>query len=274
MDFKLCIDVSSGFGLSVEDAVPVIKSVGFDGCFTGWSEQADVCKWAEDIDKAGLIYQSIHSPFNKVNTLWEEGDAGEAYTDMLIKCVNDCNRASVPVMVVHPIIGMDRHNPTDLGIKRFSRLVEAAEKTNVKLAFENVEGAEYLEKIMKNLGGSSAVGFCWDTGHEMCYNYSNDMPALYGDKLVATHFNDNLGMTDKNNMTWLDDAHLMPFDGVADWKGIMQRIKRHGYEGPLTFELTRNSKPGKNTHDIYAHLSYEEFLALAYDKARKVAALY
>ncbi|MBE6669606.1 MAG: sugar phosphate isomerase/epimerase [Ruminococcaceae bacterium] len=274
MKFKLCIDVSSGFTLPVTEAVPKIKAAGFDGCFTGWSEQSDVDAWANAIAKEGLMYQSIHSPFGKINTVWEEGEAGEAYTDMLIKCLNDCHRCGVPVMVVHPIIGMDRHDPTDLGIKRFSRLVEAAEKTDVKLAFENVEGAEYLAKIMSDLGYSDSVGFCWDTGHEMCYNYSNDMPALYGDKLVATHFNDNLGMTDKSNMTWLDDAHLMPFDGIADWKGIMQRIKRHGYSGPLTFELTRNSKPGKNTHDIYAELSYEQFLALAYEKACKVAALY
>lgn len=80
---------------------------------------------------------------------------------------------------------------------------------------------------MHDLGGSPAVRFCWDTGHEMCYNFSQDMMGLYGDKLVATHFNDNMGMADPNVVTWHDDAHLLPFDGIADWAGIMQRINRH-----------------------------------------------
>ena len=96
MSYKLCIDVSSGFGLSVEDAAPIIRSVGFDGCFTGWSETSDIDKWAEAIAKEGLIYQSVHSPFNKVHKLWEEGEDGERYTDMLIRCLKDCHRNAVP----------------------------------------------------------------------------------------------------------------------------------------------------------------------------------
>lgn len=274
MDFKLCIDISSGFGLPVAEAVPVVKKVGFDGCFVGWNESSNVDKWANIIANEGLIFQSIHAPFSKVDTMWEEGDAGDDYLKMLKKCLHACDDHDIPIMVVHPIIGMDKHTPTELGIKRFASLVDEAENTKVKLAFENVEGMEYLAAVMDALGSSSAVGFCWDTGHEMCYNYSKDMPGLYGDKLISTHFNDNLGMTDKNIMTWHDDAHLMPFDGIADWKGIMQRIKRHGYTGPLTFELTRNNKPNKHTHDIYADLSYEEFLTLALSKAKKVAELY
>ncbi|MBQ3126937.1 MAG: sugar phosphate isomerase/epimerase [Clostridia bacterium] len=271
--YKLGIGLGLGYGMPNEDEVKAIKAVGFDACFTGWGEGCDVEGWANGIARAGLIYQSIHSPFGKVHKMWEEGDEGEAVTDMLIACVNDCAKVDVPVMVVHPIIGMDKHNPTDLGITRFARLVEAAEKAGVKLGFENVEGPEYLAKIMADLGGSSAVGFCWDTGHEMCYNFSADMMALYGDKLIATHFNDNLGMADPNVVTWLDDSHLLPFDGIADWAGIMARINRHGYEGILTFELTCKNKPNKHTHDAYAAWTMEQFVAEAYARAVKVAAL-
>ncbi|MBQ8398248.1 MAG: sugar phosphate isomerase/epimerase [Clostridia bacterium] len=271
--YKLGVDLGMGYGQPVEVAAKAVAAAGFDACFTGWGEGCDVEGWANTIAREGLIYQSIHSPFTKVHKMWEEGDEGEAVTDMLIACVNDCAKVDVPVMVVHPIIGMDKHNPTDLGITRYARLVEAAEKAGVKLGFENVEGPEYLAKIMQDLGGSSAVGFCWDTGHEMCYNFSRDMMALYGDKLVATHFNDNMGMTDPNVVTWHDDAHLLPFDGIADWAGIMARINRHGYEGILTFELTCKNKPNKHTHDAYAEWTIEEFAAQAYARAIKVAAL-
>lgn len=271
--YLLGINVGAGYAMPETELIRTVASVGFDACFVNWTTELPLEACAEQIAKSGLIFQSIHGPFRKVETLWEEGDEGESYTDVMISCLRDCHRFDVPVMIVHPIKGMDKHTPNELGISRFARLIEEAEKTNVKLAFENVEGIEYLDAIMDRFGDFSSVGFCWDTGHEMCYNFSEDVMAKYGDKLIATHFNDNLGMEDPNVVTWRDDLHLLPFDGTADWQGIMNRVARHGYEGILTFELTIKNKPDKHYHDAYATWSAEEFYARAYERARRVAAL-
>jgi sugar phosphate isomerase/epimerase len=98
-----------------------------------------------------------------------------------------------------------------------------------------------------------------------------DVPALFGDKLICTHLNDNLGQTDPKEVTWLDDAHLLPFDGIADWQGIADRLARINYAGELTFELTLASKPGRNTHDIYKELTPETYYKLVYEKAVQFA---
>jgi len=272
-NYKLGLDVGIGFDATVPEAAAAVRAAGFDACFTNWQVGCDMEGWANAIARLGLIHQSVHAPFGRVETLWDEGEEGEHFTDVMIDCLRDCDKFDVPIMVVHPIKGMDRHAPNDLGIRRFARLVEAAEQTRVKLAFENVEGLEYLVKVMDELGHSPAVGFCWDTGHEMCYNFSEDVTARFGDRLIATHFNDNLGMADPNTVTWLDDAHLLPFDGIADWAGIMRRIRAHQYTGILTFELTRKNKPGKHTHDGYAAWSLEEYCHHAYERACRVAAL-
>ena len=272
MSFKLGINIGQGFGESFREGVLATARAGFDACFTGWSDGTDVAGRASLIRENGMVYQSIHAPFNKSDALWEEGDAGDAFADQLIRCLHDCAENDVPIMVVHPIIGMDKHTPTPLGIERFGRLVAEAEKTPVRVAFENVEGIEYLEVVIRELGGSPAVGYCWDTGHEMCYNFSRDVPALFGDKLIATHLNDNFGMTDPAVVTWHDDSHMMPYDGIADWHGIAERLVRAGFDGILTFELTSKSKPGKNTHDAYAALGLDGFLRLAHEKAVRVAA--
>ena len=205
--------------------------------------------------------------------MWEAGCEGEDYTDMLIQCVEDCKRFDIGIMVAHVIIGMDRHFPSALGITRFRRLVEAGEKNGVKIAFENTEGIEYLQAIMDHLGGSDYCCFCWDTGHEQCYNYGEDMMARFGNKLIATHLNDNFGMADRNKMTWLDDSHVLPFDGINDWKSIIDRMDKAGYNGIYTMELTRNAKPNKNTHDAYAAWSLEEFLAEALNRMHRMVAL-
>jgi sugar phosphate isomerase/epimerase len=137
----------------------------------------------------------------------------------------------------------------------------------VKLALENTEGEEYLELLMEALSDNPAVGFCIDTGHEMCYNRSRDLITKYGSRLIATHLNDNVGITDENNITWLDDAHLLPFDGIGNWQGIADRLSSVGYAGELTFELTSQNKPQRNTHDRYAEWSFEEYIAAAHERA-------
>ena len=269
---KFGISLGLGFPESALDQIAITKRVGYDACFTGWSPD-HMESWANAMAQNGLIYQSVHAPFNKAHKMWEAGEEGEQYTDMLIKCVEDCKKFDVGIMVAHVIIGMDHHFPSALGITRFRRLVEAGEKNGVKIGFENTEGIEYLQAVMDHLGDSPYCCFCWDTGHEQCYNYGEDMMARFGNKLIATHLNDNFGMADRNKMTWLDDSHVMPFDGINDWKSIIDRMDKAGYDGIYTMELTRNSKPNKNTHDIYAHMNVEQFMAEALDRMHRMVAL-
>ena len=91
-------------------------------------------------------------------------------------------------------------------------------------------------------------------------------------RLIATHINDNLGILDfSGSITWHDDLHLLPFDGIGDWADIVRRLR--GFDGPLTFELSTISKPDRHENDKYARLSPEEYIAEAYSRACRVAAL-
>lgn len=271
MKYQLCIN--TGIGDSTESAIPLIAAAGFDGCFTGWKPGA-LGIFAALIRESGMIYQSVHAPFKKMNVIWEDesaGGAGDEAADELCACIRESGENGVPIVVVHPIIGMDRHTPTSIGIARFARVLEAAEAAGVRAAFENVEGIEYLERIISELGDHPAIGFCWDTGHEMCYNHRMDVPALFGDKLICTHLNDNMGQTDPAVVTWYDDSHMLPFDGTADWAGIAARLKRTDFTAPLTFELNRAGRPGKHTHDRYASLDTASFIRECFARAAKFA---
>ena len=118
------------------------------------------------------------------------------------------------------------------------------------------------------------VGFCWDSGHEQCYNRGKDMLGLYGSKLIATHLNDNLGISDnEGRIFWTDDLHLLPFDGINDWKDIAIRLNRCGYNGILTFELLNQSKPNRHDNDKYKKMSVEEYISECYARACRVATL-
>jgi len=270
---KTAVNLSCFGGISPVELIPDVKAAGFDGCFfDAMGDPAEIAAIAPRIREAGLIFQSVHAPFKKMNAMWEEGPEGEIALSELLSCAEETARAEVPLMIVHAFIGFGEEHPNSLGVERFGRLVRRAEELGLKIAFENTEGEKYLETLCNALFSSPAAGFCIDTGHELCYNPGMDVISKYGGggKLFCTHLNDNLGVTGPE-IFWHDDAHLLPFDGIADWQGIADRLKKVGYGGILTFELTTKNKPGRTTHDRYASLSAREFLTLAHEKALKLA---
>ena len=66
---------------------------------------------------------------------------------------------------------------------------------------------------------------------------------------------------------------MIPFDGIADWEMLSARLAKGGYNGPLTFELKRQARPGRHECDRYMRISTEEYLAECYRGACRVAAL-
>ena len=269
---KLCINLSSDYGIDSAEQIPLLHDIGFEGFFTGYDGRLG--EYRELAEKHGMLYQSVHAPFGKIASLWT-GDGADEIQETLLKCVNDCADVGVPIMVCHTYIGfLPSDGPNAQGIERYRRIVEAAGERGLKVAFENTEGEEYLAALMNAFIGYENVGFCWDTGHELCYNYGKDMTALYGDRLFCTHLNDNLGIRSYDGtITWRDDLHLLPFDGINDWQSIADRLNRHGYTGELTFEMGRGCAPGRHDKDKYNRMSIEEFLCEVYARACRVATL-
>lgn len=272
---KLGLGTYGGIGIDNNEQIKLFKKAGFDAFFTDWNYGAPVEKWVKTAKDEGMIYQSIHAPFGKSDDMWgDDKELAEVAENELLACLADCEKYEVPIMVMHAIIGFDNHNPTEIGVERFGRIVDAAEKAGIKLAFENTEGEEYLFKLFDSFGERKNVGFCWDTGHEMCYNHSQDLLAKLGNNLIATHLNDNLGIKDfGGKITWLDDLHLLPFDGIADWQGIANRLDKWGYNDIMTFELTTKSKPNRHENDVYEAMDFEIYLAEAFKRACRVANL-
>lgn len=119
------------------------------------------------------------------------------------------------------------------------------------------------------------VGFCWDSGHEKCYNHDMDLLAKFGNRLLITHLNDNLGISDPGGeITYLDDLHLLPGDGVIDWERNTQRLNRCAPLPYLNFELNLVSKPGRNENDVYAQMPLADYFRLAYQKATQATKEY
>jgi sugar phosphate isomerase/epimerase len=271
MQYKVGISLETGYPLSNAQQMSIARQAGFDSFFVLWKASDSMPALADQAVREGIVFQSVHAPWNNVHALWHgPDDKAELALNMFLDCVRATGEAGVDKMVIHPFVGFEDHTPTEIGLSRYDRVLEEAIKCNVKLAFENVEGMEYLAALMERYRGESHVGFCWDTGHERVYNFSIDQIPLYGDRLICTHFNDNIGMRDPNVVTWIDDLHLLPFDGNNDWKSIMDRLESTGYNDIITFEMKHTNKPGRHEHDHEADWSCEYYFQTCYERARRV----
>lgn len=270
----LGMNTSEAFGVPIEEQIIMLKECGFDAFFTHWSRGCDIDKWAKTAKEAGMIYQSVHAPFSGVADLWRDNkEKADSAENEIIDCIHSCSDNDVSLIISHCYIGFDGIvEITSQGLERYGRIVHEAEKCGVNIAFENTEGPEYLAALLNEFKDCNNVGFCLDTGHEMCYNYGEDLLARWGDRLIATHLNDNLGIRDfGGKIFWHDDLHLLPFDGICDWDKLGERIKNCGYKGILTFELNRLSKPGRHENDKYQQMPLRDYFTEAYIRACKVA---
>lgn len=273
---KLCLALNSSYKIPYDEQIRLFKEAGFEGFAIDLSDRsANAAELAAIGKEEDLIISYLHAPFNKSDDMWAEGELGDEALAELLDCLETCSRLEIPAMVAHTFIGFDSDNiPTQIGVERYGALAIRAQELGVTLALENTEGEEYLDALIKNLGDIPSIGFCWDTGHELCYNYGKDLVALYGDKLAVTHINDNLGIRDfGGKITYIDDLHLLPFDGITDWASVAKRLVNCGFDKPLSFELTTRSKPGRHENDKYAAMPIESFVAEAYNRACRVASL-
>ena len=262
----LNLTILKGRGISQTQAAPMVAQAGFDGCFWVAEEGVSLRPVAQQVRQAGLTLDFIHAPVDQVDKLWVEGEEGQRRLDILIHWMRQCAENQVPLMISHVWTQFAPVEPGQLGVDRFGTLLDLAQKEGVKIAFENAEVDKFLLYIKEQLFSHPAVGFCFDSGHELCYNGGRDQLALFGEKLLCTHLNDNLGRTGPA-IDCRDDAHMLPFDGKVDWAAVARRLNRARPLDTLTFELKMQNQPGRHTHDRYAPLSPVEILSLAYEKA-------
>ena len=275
--WKQKIGIAVGSRLKDSSEMAMLAGIGFDAVSPGWAPNGETLPLAKAARECGLDLQYLHAPFSKAAAMWgaDEEKAAVAVAEVAIP-LEDAARMEIPYLVVHTWIGFDyTFGETKYGFERYGKLVDRAAALGVKIAFENTEGDEYLFALMEHFAGNETVGFCWDSGHELCYNHSRDLLADFGDRLMVTHLNDNLGISRfDGNTFWTDDLHLLPYDGISDWDYNVARLRKARKLDILNFELGRTSKPNRHENDAYARMSDIEYYTEAYNRACRIAYRY
>ena len=207
--------------------IELIKQAGFDSVMIGWRD-GDRIEKVEKARNAGLFVENIHAPTYNSDDFWSDNLNGENYMECLLTCVEDCKKYNIPTVVAH----ISYHNtppPNNIGIQRFKRIAKKAEQNNINIALENTGTAEHIHYIFNNIP-SEKLGFCFDSGHQV-FTPDIDFLELFGNRLMAMHLNDNDGK---------EDLHLLPFDGIVDWKKTTHQLKCIQYKGAIAFEVSED----------------------------------
>lgn len=273
---KLGFSLQRQYDRPIEDVIALLKEAEFSAVSPVFSPDVDLSVIDTCVHKHGMLIQSIHAPLH-IAPLWQQdNEASDSVLASVIDTIDTCARFCVPVMVLHSWQGLSYTFPGEpLYYEHFDRLVTYALEKNVSIAFENLEGEEYLAALMTRYGDCDHVGFCWDSGHENCYPHTLDFLQLFGDRLIMTHLNDNLGLRDPGGIpAGEDDLHYLPGDGKIDWAHALQKLSRCKIQNTLNFELKIRSKSKAEQDLIYDKLSLEAFIMQAGMRARQFAQQY
>ena len=271
---KIGISIGYSRSFSMKEYLEMLRGIGFEAVSPEWAGASALEETVTFARAAGLEIQSVHAPFGGTASLWSsDPDVSDHAKAEILETIETCGRLLVPIVVLHAWIGFAyQFDKASLYYGNFEEIVRVAKENGVRIAFENTEGEEYLFALMEHFADDGTVGFCWDSGHEMCYNDSKDLLALLGDRLIMTHLNDNLGVSRfDGKIFWTDDLHLLPYDGVADWEYNVARLKKAKRVPILNFELNMGSKPNRHDNDVYAQMSMELFYTEAYKRACRIA---
>lgn len=234
-----------------------IKNAGFDGFFVKYESKQKCEELKAQADKLGLIFSSIHAPITKCNYAFFDNSA--PFENLICEILDIASALNIPFVITHPNFRPTPPLDIEKGIPVYGRLFAYAKEKGVTLCVENLEYENYTRAILDAHFGKEYCGFCWDTGHNLCYTPS----AFYPYPPTYLHLNDNYGSSTPD-IPVTDDLHLLPFDGKVDWQSVIATLKSHNYNGHLTFELKKNQSP------LYSSLTNAEYLKKAHDIAVKI----
>ncbi len=197
--------------------------------------------------KLGMTFAQCHpvyaKPFCRRRSPEDEGcENNEFFVKMLDRSLEIAARLGIPWAVMHPLensASYDLEYNANYNFETFAPYYEKFAPRGLGFAFENmadVDGARRfgvtpseLKMILERFGDRK-VGICWDTGHanRIFKDVISPLKAV-GDRLVCTHIDDNIGVT---------DLHQLPFMGTIPWQKVMKTLKEIDYQGAFIYELS------------------------------------
>ncbi|HOZ53997.1 MAG TPA: sugar phosphate isomerase/epimerase family protein [Bacilli bacterium] len=256
---KLAIMVGKYKDIDTYESIDAIKKAGFNDLFLPWYNKENIFfmnKVVKYIKEKNLNIIFLHLAYKHINSIWKKGPFGWLLIEKYKRNISFCKKNNIPMVILHLTTGKRVPMYNQLGIKRLKKLVRYAEKSNIKIAFENNRFQGYLEYVFSNIN-SKNIGLCFDAGHYHVHFKDKFNFDFFKNNIFAVHLHDNNGSSDQ---------HLYPFEGTINWEETLKKLKEAKYEGPITLEILYQKR--------YSNMSIQEFYSKSYLVAEKLSKIY
>ena len=139
---------------NVKDTILAIKNAGFDGVFLQWYNKDWNFSQEEQLSLAKKLNLEIvfaHLGYKGINNIWIEGEEGDKLVENYILDLEACRKNNINFVVMHLSSKSIAPEPSIIGINRLQKIVNHAEKLNIKIAFENTKIWGYLEYVFEHI---------------------------------------------------------------------------------------------------------------------------
>ena len=261
----------NGYGRYGEDKYKKLKEFGFSGMdfnmmntssilYTATQEEADAILLHEKelAKQAGIEITQVHGPWRWPVRDFTEEDRKERMEKMK-KSIRATSVLGCRNWVIHPLmpygtaeINTENAQKTwDINIAFMRELLQTAKEYDVTICLENMPMREFslakpseILRFVKEINDEH-FKICLDTGHVAVFDdlVLGDEVRRLGEELCVLHVHDT-----KFNM----DLHLLPYQGVIDWKDFSAALKEIRFEGCFSLET---APPYKLSNAMFEEMS-------------------
>jgi len=230
---------------SLEKTLDLFKEAGykcFDLSLSWFVEQCDILidkddyldraiKLREYADSIGMRCNQCHS-FMRFKSVNYSNDDNDYYFELEKRCIRIAGIMGADNIVVHPFSTYSEEE----NVRLFLELSNIAEESGINIAIENMPTGLYSDPngICSLLGkiNRKNVGLCLDIGHAELPKESTTCAV---EIIKRCHMYLKCLHIDDNDLK--EDSHLMPGDGLINFKDIFRALKDINYNGFFTFEI-------------------------------------
>lgn len=239
------ISLYFGYKTDYRERIRLIKEAGFECVITSADPELNkqngtIRKQVKMFKKFGLKLSSLHMTYkgNELHNFFMDNEIGNKLEKRIIKDLKIAKKYNFTCVVVH-LSGEE----SKIGYERLERILKVCEKVDVPIAIENLDfNQKLLVNIFDKYKDNKYVKFCYDAGHNNCFDPDFDYLNRYGDKLICLHLHDNKG--DK-------DSHTLNKYGNIDWNELALKLSKCN-EVNLDYELLMYQRSSETQEEVVA----------------------
>lgn len=159
---KLGFSLQSSYTAPMDEVLRLLRELGFYAVSLLWQRGGPLDTIMDAAARYGLAAQSLHGPVRGIPAMWSRDDRCSApLLQDFLDAADACALYGVPILVVHSWSGLEyTFREDDLYFGNFDTLIAYAQRKGIQIAFENLEGPEYLSALMDHYRDCPTVGFC------------------------------------------------------------------------------------------------------------------